>query len=512
MDRSTYHGMRESATACCLGQPPHPMRDDESICSICGTLASGAQLGIYQVQQLLGQGRSGKAYLAVHLRSRQSVVVKLFPPDATTMGLWEAARREVRIITALQHPAFLPIYSCTPWSPDQDRNNSRPLNEQMLAYSGRTNYLLTLCQYAPSSLQNLVAHYERQENRVGSNPGDPGGVLLPRLLYLIRQIGEAISTLHLRDMVHGAITPGNILLASQDRLLLADSGLARLHPPAPPYQAPELHNIYTRCVQAGNMTALWKAANPASDQYMLAVLCQQIFSRLLQADDYKHLLPVLQCATNTQITKRFASIDIFLHELSVQGKQSRPFPASNYASSETGGIRQRTSQSQTQTPTPLPSGHSQPAYPARSTPTPSAPSNSARPTSPQTSLPSTETDQDWYGQMQAYNPAALSPNSEEDWEKLGGKHFTGHKYEAALKAYLRALEIDNGKSTLWLALGDTYFAMSHYAEALKTYEQALTLNPDDPTAWNNRGAALDALGRHKDAAQCYDRAEQLSPV
>jgi serine/threonine protein kinase len=501
------------------------MHDNEVICSICGTLVAGAQLGVYQVQQLLGQGRSGKAYLAVHLRSRQPVVVKLFPPDPATMGLWETARREVRTITALQHPSLLPIYSCTSWSPDQDRNNSRPLNEQMLTYSGRPYYLLTLTQYAPSSLPRLIAHYDRQENRFATDPE----VLLARMLHLIRQIGDALSTLHLHNIAHGALTPGNILLAGQDRLLLADGGLARLRVPAPPYQPPELSTVNARCVQTGNMNALWNAANPASDQYMLAVLCQQLFARVLQPGDYRHLLPVLQCATSQQVTGRFASIDIFLHELTAQGKRNRPFPASNYTSNSNSmsGIVPLASGSQPYLSSgsqpylssgsqPYLSGsHSsgnQPLLPAhRQAQLPSAPSNPAQSVRTPTPIPASR-NQDWYDQMLAYHPASLSTGSEEDWEKIGGKHFTSHDYEAALKAYLRALEIDTGKSTLWLALGDTYFAMGHYADALKTYEQALTLNPDDATSWNNRGTALDALGRHKEAAQCYDRAEQLSPV
>jgi len=493
MDKTYSDVRRESPTACCLGQPPHPLHDEEIICSICGALAAGAQLGVYQVQQLLGQGRNGKTYLAVHLRSRQPIVVKLFPPDAATMGLWDAARREVRGVMTLQHPSFLPVYSCTPWSPDQDRNNSRSLNEMMLTYNGRANYLLTLCQYAPSSLPRLIAHYERQENRMSNDAGS----LLSRLLYLIKQIGEALSTLHLRDLAHGAIVPGNILLSSQDRVLLADSGLARLRPPAPPYQPPELQNIITRCMQSSNMTALWSAANPASDQYMLAILCQQLFARLLQPGDYKHLIPVLQGATNPQINRRFASIDIFLHELSLQGSRSRPFPASNYTS-VSGSQPALAPQRATMPPLSSQSSQSNAALQVR-TPTP-APA-SRPPSGP-----------DWYDQMLVYHPPTLSANNEENWEKLGGKHFTTHNYEAALKAYLRALEIDTGKATLWLALGDTYFAMSHYAEALRTYEQALTLNPDDSTTWNNRGAALDALGRHKEAAQCYDRADQLNPA
>src|SRR5882672_3429598 len=98
---SPGYGKRDSTTAFCLGQPAHPVQAEELICQICGTLAAGALLGIYQIQQMLGSGRSGKAYLALHSRQRQPVVIKLIAPDPANVDLWEAARREVRIISSL---------------------------------------------------------------------------------------------------------------------------------------------------------------------------------------------------------------------------------------------------------------------------------------------------------------------------------------------------------------------------------------------------------------------------
>src|SRR5271165_6890885 len=111
MNNNMQYGSPQGSPSFCLGHPSHQMRAGEIICRICGTLASGTDIGIYQVQKLLGSGRSGQAYLAVHQRSGQPVVIKFFPPESDTTKLWEQARREVRVTTALRHPAIVSVFS-----------------------------------------------------------------------------------------------------------------------------------------------------------------------------------------------------------------------------------------------------------------------------------------------------------------------------------------------------------------------------------------------------------------
>lgn len=459
----------EEATGICLGHPSHPTQAEEVICRICGNLVAGVSLGVYQVQHLLGSGRNGKAYLATHLRSRQPVVIKLFPPDPTSMGLWDGARREVRIATTLRHPSLLPVFSSTTWQPGVHPGTTRPLHELMTAYPEQETFLLTLRQYVPSTLAHFIAHYEKNEvhlslRRRGIEP-------LSHLLHLLHQAGSALSAAHARGLVHGSLVPGNVLVDNQEHLWVADLGLSRLHPPPAPYLAPELYGVSRACIQAGNMAPFWNAATPASDQYMLAILCQQLFARLLRPIDYDFLLPVLQCASNPKPTQRFASMDIFLHELATQSIRSHALP-STHSSGIHGEIRQIQQQATT-----LADRHPQ----------------------------------EQYNKTINYQLASSLPESPvDDWEKLGGKLFTSHDYSGAVKAYLRALELDGKRATTWLALGDAYFALEKYADALGTYEQALQLNPNDSLAWSNRGTALDALGRRKEAVECYERADQLN--
>lgn len=469
MDRNVQYGTREEAALFCLGQPAHALQPDEVICQTCKTLAAGAMLGIYQVRRHLGTGRSGQAYLAIHQRSGQPVVIKLFAPDPASVDLWEAARREVRSLTALRQPAILPVFSCTPWQ--AERPGMTPVPESLTAPPGKETYLLTLCQYVPGTLTHLIAHYQKRETQRAFR--ERGIVPLTRLLLLIQQIGTALSAAHMRGITHGAIHPENILIDGQEHLWIADFGLAKLHPPSVPYLAPELYSVVSTCTQMGSVAPYWQAVNPLSDQYMLATLCQQLFSQVLQPVDYEHLLPVLHRATQQKAERRYPNIDLFIQELTLQtGKK----PTSGVY---TGGLA---------------ASITGPNTGALYKPHNTSASNY------QYSTPITPV-----------MPSMLTPDGSQaqDWEKRGDKLFTMRDYPNALRAYHRAIEINAEKASVWLALGDTYLALEKFREALMAYEQAMYLNPDDPLAWSNRGTALDALGRHKEAMESYERAEQL---
>jgi serine/threonine protein kinase len=496
MDRShntSRYGSREEAIAVCLGHPGHVVQAEEVICHICGTLVAGAHLGIYQIQQLLGQGRSGSAYLATHLRSRQPVAIKLFPTYNAGYRLWEAMRKEVRVVTSLRHNAILPVFSCTLWHPET-RQGSRPLPD-LVATPGKEEYLLTLCQYVPGNLTSFLAYYEQSEHRVTT---EQIPAFIARLTNIIKLVGGALSAAHERGIIHGALVPGNILLDKYNRPWVADFGLARLHPPSAPYLAPELIPVGQASIRTGNLELYWEAVTPFSDQYALAILCEQLLTRLLRPVDYEPVLSVLQCATSQKPSRRFASIDIFIHELIGQLTRGR--------SSSTSTWEGKSTTSNTEPIRPAPSTN---ADWRKQTGVPDvAPVSSG--TEWKTTYPQlTPREKQRYEQMMNYQLSASGLPPAEDWEKRGDKLFTLHDYEGAAEAYQRALEIDNGKATTWLALGDAYLAMEKHAEALRAYEYAMQLDPNDPLAWSNRGTALDALGRHKEAMECYERASEL---
>ena len=484
MNNDMYYGSHDSTPSFCLGHPSHPLRMGEMVCHICGTLASGAEIGIYQVQKLLGSGRSGQAYLAVHQRSGQPVVIKLFILEPDTTELMDAVRREVRVTTSLRHPAIISVFNCSNWAPEQSVRDSR---------QGRPEaYLLTLCQYVPGSFQRFITHYQQKETQRALY--ERGISTIALLAHIIQQAGSALSTAHARGIVHGALVPGNFLFASHDRVWIADFGLARLHPPPPPYLPPELYAASHATTHGGKPAAYWRSVTPASDQYMFAIICQQLMSQMLHNNDYEPLMPVLQRATQQKPERRYPNLDLFVQDLVT-------LMHPQYASARRG---QTTKPALNRAYPTTPPATTLPNAPQRGPLLPGP-----RGDGPSTPKPPTTGDNPLTPAIPATPLTPANPQSLQDWEKRGDKLFTMHNYDEALQAYHKALEINGEKPLIWLAIGDAYFALARYKEALMAYDQAMYLNPDDPQAWSNRGTALDTLGRHQEAQDCYERADQL---
>ncbi|GLV54445.1 hypothetical protein KDH_12920 [Dictyobacter sp. S3.2.2.5] len=479
-----YEPQAGSGAPFCLGHPSHAMRPGEGICNVCGALATHTTLGIYEVRKLLGTGRSGHAYQAIHQRSGQPVAIKLFPASMANPDLWEAARREVRVTTALRHNSILSVFSCSTWSSEQLDGGSGAHFER--SSSGSTNqYLLTLCQYIPGALRHFVAYLQNSENQqtIYQQGRSPRALVM----HVLQQIGSALAAAHARGLTHGALVPGNILFSSYERAWVADFGLARLQPPPAPYLAPELY-MAAQASQQGNAQAYWNAVNAASDQYMFAALCQQLLPQTLPAQEYEPLLPILSRALHPKPERRYPSLQLLIQDMVTLTSRPVQMPVNQqFKQPQIAGTRRSLT----------PSGISSSGFnqgrrnSAPLTPLPAFPSGPLTPALPATPI----------------TPAM--PLTPADWERRGDKLFTMREYDEALKAYHRAIEVNAGKASIWLALGDTYFALERYREALMAYEQAMHINPNDPQAWLNRGTVLDALGRHQEALDCYDRADQL---
>lgn len=516
MASSMQYGTQVGATPFCLGQPPHTLQSGELVCRTCGALADGTHVGIYQIRTLLGRGRGGWAYLAIHQRSSQPVVLKLTPPDTISplqWNLWDAVRREIRVATAVRHPSILPVFSCSAWQADI-RATTSPLMDQNASSYNQNTHLLTLSQYAPDTLSHLVTYFQQPETHLALKQRGTTPSLV--LLNLLQQAGTALSAAHAKGIVHGAIVPGNILLAGYERLWIADFGLGKLRPPQPPYLPPELYAASHAYSQAGNISGYWSSVNTASDQYMFAVLCQQLLSQTLPAEEYERWRPLLQKAMQPRPDRRYPSLDLFLADmaavLSGPLHSLQPQALGLPAGVRRSGI-QRSQTQQVPTHYEHASSPSHQRHPVAVAPvTPALPLSGPH----YTMMPITPAPVE-ISPFLATPPvqAPVTPIiphtvlTADDWEKRGGKLFTMRDYEEALAAYHRALEMKGDKFSVWLALGDTYFALERHKEALMAYEQAMYLNSDDPQVWLNRGTALDALGRHQEALDCYERAEQL---
>jgi tetratricopeptide (TPR) repeat protein len=98
-----------------------------------------------------------------------------------------------------------------------------------------------------------------------------------------------------------------------------------------------------------------------------------------------------------------------------------------------------------------------------------------------------------------------------DYAKQGDACFFENRYEDAIAAYDRALEIQPDLADTWNNRGVVLTRMQRYPEAIASYEQATTIRPNYPDAWNNRGVVLLELQKYQEAIGCYEQAIQAKP-
>jgi|CXWL01.1.fsa_nt_gi tetratricopeptide (TPR) repeat protein len=86
------------------------------------------------------------------------------------------------------------------------------------------------------------------------------------------------------------------------------------------------------------------------------------------------------------------------------------------------------------------------------------------------------------------------------------------RFDDALKAYRRALEMDPYLVPALINLGNIHYARDEIAEAQALYERAIVLDPDIFEAHFNLGNIFHDLGRYTQAHECYRRALHLNPL
>lgn len=142
--------------------------------------------GRYRVERQIGAGGMGSVWLATDTESGEAVAVKQAHPGQ------RPADREVRIARDLRHPRIVAQYDAV-----LDNGES-----------------WLVMQYVPSrDLAAVIA---------------ADGRLLPdRVAHLGGQLAEALQVLHARGVVHGDVSPGNVLITDSGDAMLTDFGVAR---------------------------------------------------------------------------------------------------------------------------------------------------------------------------------------------------------------------------------------------------------------------------------------------
>jgi hypothetical protein len=159
-------------------------------------IAEAKHLGQYRLRRQIGAGGMGEVYLAEHQLLKRPCAIKLLRPgsvaDPRSLARFE---REVRLTAALSHPNTVEIY-------DYGRTDK-----------GTYYYVM---EYLPGmSLADLVERH---------GPQPPG-----RVVYLLRQVCQALREAHAAGLIHRDIKPSNIFVSQRggvhDVAKLLDFGL-----------------------------------------------------------------------------------------------------------------------------------------------------------------------------------------------------------------------------------------------------------------------------------------------
>ncbi len=145
----------------------------------------------YLLERKLGQGGMATVYLALEVRHRRHVALKVLRPHlAESLGEGRFLR-EIEVTARLQHPHILPVFD-----------------------SGETT----------GSLWYTMPYVEGMTLR--DRMTRDGQLPIPFALKIAREIADALDYAHRHEVIHRDVKPENILL-SEDHALLADLGIAK---------------------------------------------------------------------------------------------------------------------------------------------------------------------------------------------------------------------------------------------------------------------------------------------
>lgn len=155
----------------------------------------------YAVGRLLGRGGSSSVWLVREERSGREFALKFFRPPARrssrgTAMTEEAVRREIRILSVLNHPHLIKAH-------------------HTVALTGAEGHAGLIMDYAPGgSLAGLIAA------RGKLSVGETVTVLTP--------VAQALAYLHGNGFTHADVSPGNVLFTAHGKPMLSDVGIARM--------------------------------------------------------------------------------------------------------------------------------------------------------------------------------------------------------------------------------------------------------------------------------------------
>ena len=85
------------------------------------------------------------------------------------------------------------------------------------------------------------------------------------------------------------------------------------------------------------------------------------------------------------------------------------------------------------------------------------------------------------------------------------------KYDEAIEAYNKAIELEPDSTDAWYNKGLTFAKQDNHEEAVKCFDKVLEKDNENASVWYNKGNALYYQFKYEEAIKCYDRALELKP-
>jgi tetratricopeptide (TPR) repeat protein len=96
------------------------------------------------------------------------------------------------------------------------------------------------------------------------------------------------------------------------------------------------------------------------------------------------------------------------------------------------------------------------------------------------------------------------------WFKKGNTLFKLNRYDEAIRAYDKSIELKPDDDLSWYNKGNALFNLNRYDEAIRAYDKSIELKPDDDLSWFKKGNTLFKLNRYDEAIRTYKRSLELN--
>jgi serine/threonine protein kinase len=193
---------------------------------------TGQRLGEYRLIRLLGRSTCSEVYFGEHLHTNFPVAIKMLSGHFTKNDM-QKFLMQATALAQLKHPHIVHVIDC--------------------GLDGNTPFFVM--DYAPNG--NLRQRHPKNTR-----------VPLETIISYVQQIAEALDYVHNHKLIHRDIKPQNMLLGSNDQVLLSDFGIAI---PSHNIDAFRSHDFEGTVVYAAP-EQLQGRPRRTSDQYALGVV------------------------------------------------------------------------------------------------------------------------------------------------------------------------------------------------------------------------------------------------